>query len=251
MAAALLNRKQLQGLIKIKADDLMPLVRDLESFSTSDFTSINLVKSTEFENYPMAHRHCYDTFFKGKNEGSLASELYVQYSFTEQFHGKTVDAEILEMSGATVKSRLRRLQPDSPHYIPEADDSRYSELTAECPDSIRQLVEAIKATGDIVSRVRLAGVAPGHSISLHRDHDPSKLIRLHIPIKTNDKCVIDCENKEQEIISVHLEQGGLYMLNTGRRHAAKNESDEWRVHLLVDVCGQNFIKKYDIETIID
>ena len=238
------------GLVKILYGNTDQIVEDMKVFDVEKFVSINLAKSTEFQTYPLSHRAVYDTFFKGDDEGSLASDRYVQYTFTEQ-SPSTVSPELLSKSGATVKSRLRRLQTDSPHYIPEADDSLYSDLTAECPDSIRQLVEAIKATGDTVSRVRLAGVAPGHTVSLHRDHDPSKLIRLHIPIKTNDKCVIDCESKQQEIISAHLAQGGLYMLNTGRRHAAKNGSDEWRVHLLVDVRGQNFIKKYDIETIID
>lgn len=238
------------GLIKIQYENLGQIVADMIEIDVEKFVSINLAKSTEFQTYPLSHRAVYDTFFKGQDEGSLASDRYVQYTFTEQ-SPSTVSPEVLSESGATVKSRLRRLQENSPNYIPEADDSKYSALTEECPDSIRKLVADIVATGDTVSRVRLAGVAPGHNVLLHRDHDPSKLIRLHIPIKTNSKCVIDCENKNKEIVSAHLAQGGLYMLNTGRRHAAINGSDEWRVHLLVDVRGQNFIKKYNTETIID
>jgi hypothetical protein len=250
MNAPLLNRKQMPGLIKLDYGNTDQIVQDMMMIEIEKFISINLARSTEFGTYPLSYRTVYDTFFKGKDEGSLASDLYVQYTFTEQTPN-TVSPELLSQSGATVKSRMRRIQEDSPYYIPEADDSKYSALTEECPNSIRELVARICATGDTVSRVRLAGVAPGHNVLLHRDHDPSKLIRLHIPIKTNAQCVIDCENKSKEIVTAHLEQGKTYILNTGRRHAARNESNEWRVHLLVDIRGQNFIKQYTTETVID
>jgi hypothetical protein len=250
MDLPLLNRKQLPGLIKFQYSDLNQILQDVASFDIEQFVSINLARSTGFETYPLSHRDVYDTFFKGENESSLASDLYVQYTFSEPATS-SVSAEVLSSSGSSVKSRLRRLQEDSPNYIPEADDSKYSALTDECPDSIRQLVEAIRATGDSVSRVRLAGVAPGHHVRLHRDHDPTKLIRIHIPIKTNDQCVIDCENKQKEIVSAHLDQGTMYMLNTGRRHGVRNDSGEWRIHLLIDVRGQNFINQMTSVTVID
>ena len=247
----LLNRKQLSGLIRLECDNASEIVQDLNSFKVEDFISINLSKTREFDNYPLAYSHCYDTFFKGKDENSLSSELYVQYSFTEQPKEKSISSEDLLASGSSPKARYRRIQKGSASYIPEADDETYTELTDECPPSVKKLIDEITATGDTVTRVRLAGLAPHHSILLHRDHDPTKLIRLHIPVKTNDKCVIDCENKSLEIVTTHLESGGLYMLNTGRRHAARNESDEWRVHLLIDVHGQNFINKCAFGAVVD
>jgi len=247
----LLNRKQLPGLVQIDLPGIDTIVNELVTPDIENFVSINLAKSNSFDNYPSAHQHCYDTFFKGQHEASLSSELYVQYSFTEQSEIKTVDAAVLHSSGATVKSRLRRLQKHSVNYIAEADDTRYTELTAECPVSVAALVKTIRSCGDVVARVRLAGVAPGHELLLHRDHDPTKLVRLHVPIETNDQCLIDCENKAQEIVSVHLERGKVYVLNTGRRHAARNQSHSWRVHLLIDVHGQNFLKQYTTKTIID
>ena len=250
MDLPLLNRKQLPGLVKVEYNDTAQIVEDMKVVDVDKFVSINLARSTEFDTYPLAHRAVYDTFFKSKDEGSLASDLYVQYTFSEQAP-RTASAELLSKSGETVKSRLRRLQEDSPHYIPETDDSKYSDLTDECPDSVKKLVDLIKSTGDTVSRVRLAGVAPGHNILLHRDHDPTKLIRLHVPITTNDKCLVSCENKQHEIVSAHMEEGGLYVLNTGRRHAVSNDSDEWRVHLLIDVRGQNFIRQCRTDTIIE
>lgn len=246
----LLNRKQLAALLRIDGIATADIINDLSSKRVEDFTSINLSKSCEFDNYPLAHRHCYDTFFKGADENSLSSELYVQYSFTEQSQDKTVDAEALKRSGATVKSRLRRLQKDNPGYIAESDDTRYTELTAECPPSVRRLIEEIRSFGDVVTRVRLAGLAPGHAILPHRDHDPTKLTRIHIPIATNSSCVIECENSERLDVSTHLEQGGAYLLNTGRRHAAKNDSGEWRVHLLIDIHGQNFLQHYKTSVVV-
>ncbi len=250
MGLHLLNRKQLPGVIQLHWGNTDTIVNDLKNKSPTDFVSINLARSREFDSYPLAHQAVYDKFFKGDDEGSLASDRYVQYSLTKQTP-RTIDEDILVNSSATVKSRLRRLQEGTKHYIPEADDSKYSALSEECPHSVRKLIDDIISSGDTVSRVRLAGIAPGHVLGLHRDHDPSKLIRLHIPIKTNNLCMIECENKEKEIISTHLSIGNLYILNTGRRHAVRNDSDEWRVHLLIDIRGQNFLRKSTTTVVID
>lgn len=246
----LLNRKQLSGVIQVHWGDPTLMIENLKSSDVQEFVSINLTRSREFDAYPLAHQAVYDKFFKGSDEGSLASDRYVQYSLTKQAP-RTLDENILIKSSATVKSRLRRLQEGTKHYISEADDSKYSELSEECPVSVKSLIDDILASGDTVSRVRLAGIAPGHTLGLHRDHDPSKLIRLHVPIKTNEQCMIECENKSGEIIKAHLAVGNLYILNTGRRHSVSNNSEEWRVHLLIDIRGQNFLKKVNTSVIID
>lgn len=251
MDLPLLNRKQLAGLVAIDYTNTAGIVAELSGMDPSDFTSINVSKSQGFDNYPRAHQHCYDTFFKGQNEQSLSSELYVQYSFTQQPATQTVSLDALALSGATTKARLRRLQKHSKDYVAEADDTQYTELSNECPASVRKLIDAIRATGDTVTRVRLAGLAPGHSILLHRDHDPTRIVRLHIPIATTPHCVIDCENRQQQIVSTHLQTGKVYILNTGRRHAARNNSDQWRVHLLIDIHGQNFLRQHTANTIVD
>lgn len=250
MDISLLNRKQLAGVLQLHGIDTANIVNDLADIDPQTFTSINLAKSKTFESYPLAHRHCYDTFFKGEDEQSLSSDRYVQYSFTEQNQCRTVSEEQLNESGSTVKSRLRRLQKDSPHYIREADDTSYTELTPECPESVVTLINQIRAIGDVVARVRLAGLAPGHVIQPHRDHDPTKLVRLHIPIKTNPFCTITTEDKNREMVSTYMEKGSVFLLNTGRKHAASNHSNEWRVHLLIDIHGQKFLSHFHTTTIV-
>lgn len=251
MDLPLLNRKQLAGLLQFGGIDTGIILSELNGIKPENFTSINLGKSSDFDYYPLAHRYCYDTFFKGNDEDSLGSEKYVQFSFTKQPSFKTVSLEELSISDMSVKTRLRRLQKETKHYILEADDTQYTELNDDCPVSVRDFVNLIRDFGDTVTRVRLAGLAPGHEIKLHRDHDPTKIVRFHIPIITNEQCVIQCEDSESKLQTVHLKSGEIYLLNTGRKHCAKNNSDTWRIHLLIDVHGQNFLQNLTSNIIID
>ena len=55
-------------------------------------------------------------------------------------------------------------------------------------------------------------------------------LRFHLPIKTNDKCF--------GILNgywYNMNVGGIYFFNNGLPHAARNDSEEERIHLVWDI----------------
>lgn len=82
-----------------------------------------------------------------------------------------------------------------------------------------------------IMRVQLAELPPRSKIGRHRDDRKLAIVhRLHIPIITNPgvRFLID----DQSFI---LSEGLLYELNNVVAHSVENDSDDVRVHLLIDM----------------
>jgi len=90
-------------------------------------------------------------------------------------------------------------------------------------------------------RIRFMKLAAGKSLRKHNDNiDPDienkKIIRLHIPIRTNDSVVFTIyENDEDEIgQELNLKTGHYYYIDVTKPHSVTNNSDIDRYHLVVD-----------------
>ncbi|WP_229458992.1 aspartyl/asparaginyl beta-hydroxylase domain-containing protein [Massilia glaciei] len=84
--------------------------------------------------------------------------------------------------------------------------------------------------------VRLMSLAPGARILPHRDPGTGfedGLARLHVPILTRPGVVFTIDGED-----VHFSQGDTWYLNANCEHAVANDSDENRVHLMLD-CVPN------------
>jgi hypothetical protein len=76
-------------------------------------------------------------------------------------------------------------------------------------------------------------LAPHSVLHRHRDMNGNLLfgvMRLHIPLKTNPKAIMEVQKK-----SYHMPADTLWALDTSGLHALENSSDENRIHLVVDV----------------
>lgn len=101
-----------------------------------------------------------------------------------------------------------------------------------CP-SIRQ---AIGSFGEVFGRSRLMKLGAGSEVSLHVDfnyHWYSR-VRIHIPLITNPGVTFFCADK-----NVHMKAGECWIFNSWRRHRVTNESDEDRIHLVIDTAGSS------------
>lgn len=94
-------------------------------------------------------------------------------------------------------------------------------------------------------RIRFMKLAAGKSLRKHNDNiDPDieskKIIRLHIPIRTNNSVVFTIyENEEDEIgQKLNLKTGHYYYIDVTKPHSVSNNSDVDRYHLVVD-CFMN------------
>lgn len=82
-----------------------------------------------------------------------------------------------------------------------------------------------------VVRVQLSELPSGTKIKRHHDiRILSHIHRLHVPIMTNDDVRFIIDN-----VDYSLAEGVLYELNNVVEHSVRNDGEEVRVHLLVDM----------------
>ena len=93
--------------------------------------------------------------------------------------------------------------------------------------------------GKIV-RAELVTMNPYSRIRTHRDRGDILFLgrRIHIPIKTN-KDVIFKVNED----SVNMKVSNMYEINNFKYHSVINNSNEDRVHLIIDVLPNNYLDK--------
>jgi hypothetical protein len=90
-------------------------------------------------------------------------------------------------------------------------------------------------------RIRFMNLAAGKSLRKHNDNiDPDienkKIVRIHIPIRTNNEVVFTMyENDEDENgEKLNLKTGHFYYLDVTKPHSVSNNSSIDRYHLVVD-----------------
>lgn len=98
-------------------------------------------------------------------------------------------------------------------------------------DSLEQLV------GGKVIRSEFISMNPKSRIRTHKDRSDILYVarRFHIPIKTNIDVAFTTGGETR-----HLEQGKLYELNNIKYHSVNNNSNESRIHLIVDVLPEQY-----------
>lgn len=101
-------------------------------------------------------------------------------------------------------------------------------LHDECP----YFAEVMSAFHCNLLSVRLLRLGPGSIIREHVDHSLSledAEVRLHVPVQTNADIKFWLNDKR-----VPLQAGETWYLNVNRPHRVENNSDEYRVHLVLD-----------------
>ena len=186
------------------------------------------------QNFTIANSYCKESFFKEKKEGFLQSEKYKQLYLTEFDSSKR--SEKVSLNKTTIFERSRRLNPKHPSYLPEADEYNYGIRNSLVCGEIEKVLNCFKSP---LARVRFANLSSNFKLKAHVDYDPSYITRYHIPLKTNEDCLMCVFDKNGKSIKKHLPADGqVYFLNTGLKHWAENNSNENRIHLIVDTKSQ-------------
>ena len=86
-------------------------------------------------------------------------------------------------------------------------------------------------------RVLIPKLKPGSSIPIHKDNGKSlmEVKRTHIPLITNENIIFKVGDTTK-----NLKAGEIWEINNGREHAVNNNSDEYRIHLIVDYLPKNY-----------
>jgi len=99
-------------------------------------------------------------------------------------------------------------------------------------------------------RVRFMTLKPGGGeLARHTDQtDPTwgttdgKMVRLHIPLKTNDKVIFTSWDNNGERHIHNMKKGECWFLDTRRPHTAINGGDDIRIHLVADVWANDDVR---------
>ena len=114
----------------------------------------------------------------------------------------------------------------------DIDESKYSELIPEFEDTyFKEVYEALKSRFKL-GRIRLLLKEPRSTLSWHKDPEP----RLHIPIVTNEGCMMVIEN-----VAKHMPADGTATITNNRKfHNFFNGGEQARVHLVACVLEDPF-----------
>jgi hypothetical protein len=114
-----------------------------------------------------------------------------------------------------------------------------TEVRALFPE-VEEILEHIPG---VYHRIRFMRLKPGGGeLQRHTDQvEPDagvrdeRLIRLHVPIKTNPKVEFSAWNCDGEKRSTNMVQGSTWYLDIRKPHTAINHGDDERIHLVIDV----------------
>lgn len=103
---------------------------------------------------------------------------------------------------------------------------------AECP----YVAQVMSTFGEIFGRSRLMKLEPGAEVSPHVDGDYHWYthVRIHVPVITNPGVIFYCGNDQ-----MHMKAGDTWIFDTWQLHRVVNNSDQTRVHLVMDASGSS------------
>ena len=100
----------------------------------------------------------------------------------------------------------------------------------------------------MTERVRLMKLEAGTKISKHtdkvdKDIKSRKIIRLHIPVITDDQIKMISWLDKDNPTEFKMKKGECWWLDVSKAHSVLNESDVDRVHLVIDFFVNNFMSE--------
>lgn len=236
------NRKQLPEFgvltnIRVDTDALVNYCHQQNLFDSERYNDIKASANTPMRDLTVANHVHKNTFFKEEDAQSLEGEKYRQLYVTEIDPSKR--RQRVDVTPSTMLSRLKRIDPASANYLPEADERNYGKRNDLAAGEVANVLDMFASR---LARVRFAYLAPHFAIAPHVDYDPSYISRYHIPLITNDKCIVGAERNGVKKEVHFAADGRVYFLNTGLKHWVRNDSDQPRIHLIVDLHEQKEIE---------
>lgn len=233
------NRKQLCEFgylsnIQININELLDYCRQQGLLNFDRYNDIKASANSSYKDFVVANEFCKDSFFKESEAPMMEGEKYKQLYLTELDPSKRTGN--VKFKYTNIFERTKRLDPNDPRYVPEADERNYGVRNELVKGPIADLLDKFSSP---LARVRLAYLAPHFSIKPHVDYDPSYVVRYHVPLITNEKCTLSVIRGEETKVAHFPADGRVYFLNAGLKHWASNDSDQGRLHLVIDVQQQD------------
>lgn len=238
----MLNRKQLPafGYLTNLTVDIIKLQTYLSTVGLLDFKKydhIQIDKATNFKGFVVANQYVLNNMFKAAHEEDNNSEKFKQIQLTELDDNLSTNEVVSKPT--SFFERVRRQNTKHPKYIPEAAELNYGKRSELVKGEIENIFNFFSSK---ITRARLNYLDAGHEIKPHVDYDTTLVCRYHIPILTDEKVKMFIQRKNI-INELHLPADGkIYFFNQGLKHWVKNNSNYPRLHLIIDVHGQEEIQ---------
>jgi len=119
-------------------------------------------------------------------------------------------------------------------------------LSAESMIELKNIYDALEKYCDgRVVHSEIINMKPNSRIRIHKDRGDLLYVarRFHIPIKTNPETFFIVDDEKY-----FLDEGSLYELNNIQYHGVVNNSEEYRIHLIIDVLPSEFCDNVRFES---
>ena len=120
------------------------------------------------------------------------------------------------------------------------EDAKLQDTSLRKESVMKPINEILKKIPTDFERIRFMSLKAGRIIGKHTDKidkdigfEIGKIIRLHIPIRTNDKVEFSVWDKRDKQTHL-LKEGKYYYTDVTKPHSVVNNSDIDRIHLVVD-----------------
>ena len=116
-------------------------------------------------------------------------------------------------------------------------------------DQLPYFCEILDALKCPQGRMRIMRLQPGMTINLHQDVGPEVgcvafgQVRLHVPIVTNDGVTFFVGGEK-----IKMRPGRLYYVNFSKPHYVRNDGNEARTHLVMDLKVNDWLAHYFPDT---
>jgi hypothetical protein len=160
----------------------------------------------------------------------IADERWIRHFVTDNYEG--------DWSGVALRGPANVTHPIQELFAnPGTEAWENTSLYDECP-YFAEVMSAFQC--DLLS-VRLLRLGPGSIIKEHVDHSLSledAEVRLHVPVQTNADIKFWVNDK-----LIPLRPGETWYLNVNRPHRVENNSNEYRVHLVLDCAINSWMRE--------
>lgn len=240
----MLNRKQLPLIaklnnIKIDINAVLDHCRANGLLDDDKYNDIKYSANSKHQAFLVSNEFCKTNFFTETDAQVMEGERYKQLYLTD--FDETKASGKVNLHGTNIFERTKRLDPNDPRYLPEADELNYGVRNKYAIGPFEDILNQFKGK---ITRVRLAYLTPGFSIKPHVDYDPSYITRFHIPLVTNDDVVMGFTKNDGDHVYHMPADGSVYFFNSGIKHWVDNKGVESRLHLIIDTHGQDDLIDY-------
>ena len=237
------NKRDLPFVLKLKnkldIDKLQQELAYLLNLSKND-SSFKYDKASSEHNYNLANT-------KGVNFVHNYNDIYKTYA---KIGFQSLTDEALSLS-KTIAKPVESFTPyertkgmkrtNSADYHPYYDERNYTKRTEFCTPYINEILDGFGS--DESCRSAIVTLEPGKFLSPHFDIGPEYVLRLQIPIITNESAVMGFRKDPNTWYEYHFPaDGSMYFVNSGWEHYAVNNGNENRYQLRICLTGQESLE---------